>query len=136
MLFTPEAVLWGTDIGIDHDSQTNYLIRWERSTQMLHKVVEIDGPAYYSAPAEGGTLAVGTAVEGGKNEKDKRVHLYLLKDHDLLENIPLWRRWPVIGRLATSLVTFPLSTDPLPRLLFNANFVKSRADGALFEVVF
>ena len=134
VLFTPEAIFWGTDIGIDHPDQPNYLVRWERSTQVLHRLMQIVGPAYYSAQTAEGILAIGTAVEGGKNQKDKCVHLYLAENDHTWNNIRLWRKWPAPGLLGPSTITFPLSEGPLSRLLFNANFVRSRCDGGLFEM--
>jgi hypothetical protein len=135
ILFTPEAILWGTDIGVDHDDQPNYLVRWERSTRALQTLTGIDGPAFYSAQTADGTMAVGTAIERGRNEKDGRVHLYVTKDQRTWNNIRLWPRWQVPGVFGPSTITFPLSNAPLSRLLFNASFVRSRHDGSLFELV-
>lgn len=134
-LFTPASVFWGTDIGTKCGTEPNYLVRWDRSTHTLHKLMRIDGPAYYSAQTAAGTLAIGTAVEGGKNEKDGRVHLYWTKDQHVWNNIHLWRRWRVPGAFGPSTITFPLSDAPLSQLLFNPSFVVSRYDGSLFEVV-
>lgn len=136
LLFTPEALFWGTDIGIDHDDQPNYLVRWDRKCRRLQRLMPLDGPAYYSAQTAAGALAVGTAVEGGRNEKDGNLHLYWSQDQRHWNNIRLWRRWQLPGLFGPSTLTFPLSNAPLSRLLFNPNFVISRHDGSLFEVVF
>ncbi len=69
VMFTPEAIFWGTDIGIDRDDQPNYLVRWDRSTGLLSKLIPIDGPAYYSARSTQGIAAVATAVEGGEKRE-------------------------------------------------------------------
>jgi hypothetical protein len=135
VLFTPEAILWGTDIGVDHDDQPNHLVRWERSTRVLQTLMCIDGPAYYSAQTAEGTLAIGTAVERGRNEKDRCVHLYLTKDQQTWNNIRLWSRWRVPAAFGPATITFPQSDAPLSRLLFNASCVRSRYDGSLFEIV-
>jgi hypothetical protein len=135
LLFTPEAIFWGTDIGIDHDDQPNYLVRWERSAQMLQKLMPIDGPAYYSAQAADGTWAIGTAVEGGRNEADGRVHLYLTRDQHNWNNLRLWPRWQAPGVFGPATITFPLSDAPLSRLLFNTSLVRSRYNGSFFEVI-
>jgi hypothetical protein len=136
VLFTPEAVLWGTDSGFDHDHRRNYIVRWDRSTQVLERLMPIDGPAYYSTQTSQSTLAIGTAVEGGKNEKDGCVHLYWTKDHYTWRNIRLWPRWPLPGLLGPATISFPSSDVPSSRLLFNASFVRSKYNGSLFEVVF
>jgi hypothetical protein len=135
VLFTPEAILWGTDIGIGHDDQSNYLVRWDRSMRVAQRLMRIDGPAYYSAQTSLGILAIGTAVERGKNEKDGRVHLYWTKDKIVWNNIRLWPRWRLPGVFGPSTITFPLSNAPPSRLLFNSNFVMSRFNGSLFEVI-
>jgi hypothetical protein len=135
VLFTPEAILWGTDIGSKND-QPNYIVRWDRSTHALDKLIQIDGPAYYSTQTLGGLLVVGTAVELGENEKDRNVHLYWSEDHHEWNNVCLWRRWPIPGLFGSATITFPSSTEPLTHLLFNVNLVLSRFNGSLFEIVF
>jgi hypothetical protein len=135
VMFTPEAVLWGTDIGIDHEDQPNYLVRWDRSTRLLSKLIKIDGPAYYSTQSAQGILAVGTAVEGGKNEKDGYLRVYWSENGYDWQKIRLWRKWPAPGLLGPATIMFPVSDAPLPHLLFNVSFVMSAHDGSLFEVV-
>ncbi len=135
LLFTPEAVFWGTDAGIDAGAQENYLVRWDRATHSLQKIQPIDGPAYYSAQLADGTLALGTAVEGGRNEKDGRVHLYWSKDGGVWQNVPLWKKWPLPERFGHAILTFPQSGAAPSRLFFNAHFVRSRDNGALFEMI-
>jgi hypothetical protein len=136
VLFTPEAIFWGTDIGKGRGDQPNHIVRWDRSTHVLHKLMQIDGPAYYSTQTLEGLLVVGTAVERGENVKDKCVHLYWSEDHLGWNNVRLWRRWPLPGLCGPATITFPLSDGPLSRLLFNVNLVLSRHDGSLFEVFF
>lgn len=135
VIFTPEAVLWGTDIGIDHEDQPNYLVRWDRSTHALHRLMQIDGPAYYSAQSAQGVVAVGTAVERGKNQTDGHLRLYWSEDHHNWQSIRLWRRWPAPGLLGPATIQFPASDAPLSHLFFNVNFVMSANDGSLFELV-
>ncbi len=136
VMFTPEAIFWGTDIGIDRDDQPNYLVRWDRSTGLLSKLIPIDGPAYYSARSTQGIAAVATAVEGGRNEKDRYLRLYWSRDYHEWQSIHLWRRWPAPGILGPAVIAFPVSDAPLPRLLFNVSLAMSAHSGSLFEAVF
>ncbi|HID54379.1 MAG TPA: hypothetical protein EYP41_20370 [Anaerolineae bacterium] len=136
LLFMPEALFWGTDAGIDAGDQENYLVRWDRATQSLRKIQTIDGPAYYSTQLADGTLALGTAVEGGRNEKDGRVHLYWSKDGNVWQNISLWKKWPLPERFGHAILTFPQGDTAPSRLFFNAHFVWSRDNNALFEMIF
>lgn len=136
VMFTPEAILWGTDIGIDHEEQPNYLVRWDRSTHALSKLMQIDGPAYYSTQSTQGVAAIGTAVEGGKNEADGHLRLYWSEDHNHWQSIRLWRRWPAPGLFGPATIQFPASDAPLSHLFFNVSFIMSANDGSLFEVVF
>jgi hypothetical protein len=134
LMFTPEALYWGTDAGIDAEHQPNYLVRWERTTQKLETLQEIAGPAYYSTQLAGGMLALGTAVEGGRNEKDKRTHLYWSVNGHEWHDLPLWSKWPAPEILGHAILTFPLSESPMERLLLNGHFIRSWNNGALFEV--
>ncbi len=135
VLFTPEAVLWGTDIGMGEASELNYIVRWDRSTRTLRQLAPLVGPAYYSTVTAQGTLVIGTAVERGGNQKDNYVHLYWLNGQGNWNNARLWRKWPLPGVLGPATITFPLGSAPAPRLLFNANLVLSRYNGALAEAV-
>jgi len=135
VLFTPQAVYWGTDIELYSDDQPNYVVRWERSSNRLQKVLRTDGPAYYSAQTQD-ALVVGTAVEVPWNRESKYVHLYWSKDHRVWHSARLWRKWPLPGVCGPATITFPSSPGPLPCLLLNANLVLSRHNGSLFEVSF
>jgi hypothetical protein len=136
VMITPKAIFWGTDIGIDHEGQRNYLIRWDRSTQKLEKILTIDGPAYYSTQTIQGTMVVGKAVEGGKNEKDQCVHLYWTKDHINWQDMCLWPKYPAPGIFGPATISFPSSDALQSRLLFNVRFIRSRYNGSLFELLF
>jgi hypothetical protein len=136
VMFTPEAVFWATDIGRDHDSQPNYLVRWDRSTHLLSRLMQIDAPAYYSTQTADGRLAVGTAVEGGKNETDGYLRLYWSENHCTWQSIRLWPRWPAPGIFGPATIQFPAGDATLSRLLFGVSFVASANDGSLFEAVF
>jgi hypothetical protein len=134
LMFTPDALYWGMDAGVDAEDQINYLVRWDRRTQKLESLQEIAGPAYYSTQLADDILVLGTAVEGGRNEKDKRTHLYWSVNGDEWHDIQLWPKWPAPEILGHAILTFPLSEKPLKRLLLNGHFIRSWNNGALFEI--
>ena len=134
-LFTPEAILWGTDIGMGDADQPNYIVRWDRSTGALEKLMQTSGPVYYSAQTLDGVLVIGRAVEKGQNETDRNVHLYWSRDHHTWESVRLWRRYPSPAVCGPAAITFPVSNEPLPRLFFNVQMVLSRHNGSMFEFV-
>jgi hypothetical protein len=135
VIFTPAAVFWGTDIGADQQGEPNHIVRWDRSARSLQTLMKIHGPAYYSTQMLDGRLAIGTAVERAEDELEKRLHLYWTQNGYDWHGVHLWPKWPAPGLLGPSTITFPLSDLPLPRLLFNANFIRSRFDGSLFEII-
>ena len=136
ILFTREAIFWGTDIGIDHNDQSNYIVKLDRKTRSLQKMMRTEGPAYYSTQLTDGTLVVGTCVERANRHNDRCLHLYWTRDQGEWNNLRLWPKMPAPKIIGPATLTFPLSDQPLRRLLFNANGTRSRQNGSLFEVVF
>lgn len=80
--FTEDALYWGTDAGSDAGTHPNYVIRMDRQTKQLEKVLEVEGPCHGNAVVADGTVYVSTGVEGGENEKDRYAHLWMKKDED------------------------------------------------------
>ena len=80
LAFTADAIYWGTDAGSDAGMHPNYVMRLDRATMSLGKVMELQGPCHGNASMKDGTLVVSTGVEGGRNEKDRRAHLWASRD--------------------------------------------------------
>ena len=74
--FREDAVLWGTDAGIDAGSFQNVAVRWDRRTQKLTQHTHLPGPVHGVTALPDGTVLLGTGCEGGVNERDRRVRLY------------------------------------------------------------
>jgi hypothetical protein len=78
--FRSEAIFWGTDAGSDAGVHPNYVMRLNRATWALDKVLEIQGPCHGSTVLKDRTLLVSTGVEGGANERDRYAHLWASRD--------------------------------------------------------
>lgn len=111
LIFRPEALYWGTDAGSDAGDHPNYIIRFDRSTGKLEKVLEVQGPCHGNATLQDGTLLVSTGVEGGINEKDQCAHLWASRDgkgwHELIKYKK--DRWPFI--LQFGVIRLPQGLD-------------------------
>lgn len=77
--FTKDALYWGTDAGSDSGNHPNYIIKMDRHTLQLEKIIEVEGPCHGNAVLADGTVYVSTGVEGGENEKDRCAHLWIKK---------------------------------------------------------
>ena len=133
LLFTSDAIFWGTDIGVDHNDQLNYIIRLGRNTGDIHKIHPTFGPAYYSTHLIDDKLVIGTCVEQSNDHNDRCLHLIWTKDKDNWDDLRLWpklRMPPIVG---PATITFPLSDSPRKSLLFNVNLTQ-KYNGSLFEL--
>lgn len=133
LLFTSEAIFWGTDIGEDQHDQPNYVIRLDRRTGEITKIQPTEGPTYYSTHLIDGTLVIGTCVEEANYHNVKRLHLLWTKDENNWNDLRLWPRLMMPGIVGTATITFPLSDAPLKTLLFNVNLTQ-KYNGSLFEL--
>ena len=73
--FTQDAIYWGTDAGSVPDP--NYIMKMDRKSRKIEKVLEVEGPCHGNAVLSNGTVYVSTGVEGGENEKDRYARLYM-----------------------------------------------------------
>jgi hypothetical protein len=88
LLFTEEAVFWGTD----SPENQNWIYRWDRETQDVKQICEVDGPIYYSTKLSDGTLIMGSAAEGGAAEWDELVSLWVSKEGERWKRVILGTR--------------------------------------------
>jgi hypothetical protein len=133
LLFTPDAIYWGTDIGIDHNDQPNYIIKLARRTGDINKIQRTYGPSYYSTHLIDNILVIGTCVEQANYQNDKCIHLLWTKDQNIWNDLRLWPRLIAPLIVGTASITFPLSDLPLKSLFFNVNFTQ-KYTGSLFEL--
>ncbi len=115
LMFTPDAVLWGTDALREPCA----VFRWDRASGETTRVAELDGPVFHSAVLADGRLLVATEIEGAGSDG---VSLWLGEDPGRWVQVlvaPPYRD-PERARLGT--FSFPLG-DPLPAPLFTADRV-------------
>ena len=134
LLFTSKAVFWGTDIGIDHNNQPNFIMKLERTQPSPQKIMQIMGPVYYSTRLIDGTLVIGTCVEQANHHNDRCLHLYWGREQGEWNNLRLWPKLAAPNILGPATITFPLSNSPLKSLLFNVNLTRWKYNGSLFEI--
>ncbi len=134
ILFTCEAIFWGTDIGIDHNNQPNFIVKLDRKTRSLQKVLQIEGPVYYSVKLANGMLVVGSCVEEPNQYNDKCLHLYWTQDQNKWSDLRLWPKMMAPKIIGPATITFPLGSSPLKSVLFNVNLTYWKHNGALFEL--
>jgi hypothetical protein len=105
----PEALYWGTDAGSDTGLHRNHVMRFARATSRLEKVSEIQGPCHGNATLADGTLLVSTGVEGGRNEQDRKAHVWASRDGRAWCEVRSFRKDPMPMLLHFGVVRFPAS---------------------------
>jgi len=69
-----EYLIWGTDA----PNVENYIYKYNRKTKELNRLIEIDGPAYYSTITKKGYMYIATTVE---NRHKHNAIIYESKDY-------------------------------------------------------
>jgi len=75
LIFTKEAVYWGTDTGSDDIAG---IYRWDKKTEEIEKLKKIDGCFFFGTRLANGTIVMSTDREGTMNELDNRTRLFIL----------------------------------------------------------
>jgi hypothetical protein len=75
LVFTKDALFWGTDTG---SAAVSGIYRWDRTTHRLTKLVDVQGCMFYATRLSGGTIVMSTDREGAKNEKDDKTRLWIV----------------------------------------------------------
>ncbi len=124
VVFRPDAVFWGTDAGRDAGDEPNRIYRWDRTTQQLESVQEIQGPAHGATQLADGTILVSTGVEGGQNEHDNRAHLWASRDGRQWQELASWQKdvWPFIVQFGV--IHFPHGQETSNALCLNLRGLK------------
>jgi hypothetical protein len=75
LVFTEEAVLWGTDTG---SVELAGVYRWDQTTMELTRLIETNGAVFFGTRLAGETIVMSTDREGFPNEQDNRTRLFIL----------------------------------------------------------
>jgi hypothetical protein len=77
LVFTKEAVYWGTDTGSEEYAG---IYRWDRETSNFEKLGKIEGASFYATRLSKGTIVMSTDREGLPNERNSKTQLIFLTD--------------------------------------------------------
>lgn len=126
--FRADALYWGTDAGSDAGNHPNFVMRLDRRTGRLEKVLELQGPCHGNATLRDGTLVISTGVEGGVNEKDGRAHLWVSRDGRGWTEVSSWAkdRWPYVVQFGV--IRFPHGLERADRLVFTCMGLRGAAE--------
>jgi hypothetical protein len=80
LAFREDAVVWGTDAGLDAPDYANRILRFDRATGQAEALQRVQGPVHGITSLPDGGILLATGVEGGRNEIDRRVHLWHSRD--------------------------------------------------------
>jgi hypothetical protein len=98
LIFTEDAVYWGTDI----PTRQNNIYKYHRRSQQLERLTAVDGTVHSAAILGNGIKVISTAAEGnseGKNpEWDQKAHIWASQDGTSWEDIISWSKdsWPYV----------------------------------------
>jgi hypothetical protein len=84
LIFTEDAVLWGTDTGSENDAG---IYKWDRKTIELQKYQNIDGAVFFGTRLKNGTIVMSTDRESMKNEKDDKTRLFIISKDNKITSI-------------------------------------------------
>ena len=73
LVFTEEAVLWGTDTG----QEIRGIYRWDKKSRELAKLNAVDGAVFYGTRLANGLIVKSTDREGWDIEPDRRTRLWI-----------------------------------------------------------
>jgi hypothetical protein len=105
VVFTEDAVYWGTDSGLD-DSAGIY--RWDRSSEEYHRVHQSPGAVLFGTRLEHGSLVFSTDREGFPIEQDHLTRIYVLgKGGEVSEmEAGTWKHWKKGFRYSFAMLRF------------------------------
>ena len=118
---TEDALYWGTDAGSVPDK--NYIIRMDRRTCKVEKLMELEGPCHGNVVLDDDTVFVSTGVEGGENEKDRIARLRKVSRngieliHEAQKDI-----FPLI--LQYGVMRFPIGMESTHKIIFTEYALK------------
>lgn len=96
LLFTENYIYWGGDA----PTRQNYIVRYNRKTKNIEKLVAVNGTVFSSIMLENGTIFFSTTDEGnseGRNPTaDRKCYLWATTDGTHWNNVMQWNKdfWP------------------------------------------
>jgi hypothetical protein len=111
LAFRPEAVYWGTDAGWTAGKHPNHVVRFDRNTGNIEKVLEVQGPCHGNATLRDGTLLISTGVERGENEKDSYAHLWASRNGATWEELIRFKKDIWFRTLQFGVIRFPVGLE-------------------------
>jgi hypothetical protein len=84
LVFTEDAVYWGTDTGIESLSG---IYRWNKQDKGLSKLLHVNGAVFFATRLRNGTIIMSTDRENMANEKDDRTRLYIISPGHKIKEI-------------------------------------------------
>lgn len=106
LAFVDDAVLWGTDAGTDADHFANVAVRWSRSSQRAEIEQLVHAPVHGIASVAGQRVVLATGCEGGANESDAAVHVWLRAATGGWRQVASWAAGPQPYRLQYAIASF------------------------------
>jgi hypothetical protein len=116
----PEALYWGTDAGSDAGKTQNHVMRYDRATGALTRLLDVQGPCHGSATLNDGTLLMSTGVEGGENEADTSAHLWMSRNGSDWDEVMSFRKDPFPKLLQYGVLRFPQGIEHCDTVTFTA----------------
>jgi hypothetical protein len=135
LCFTPETVYWGTDAGSDAGQTPNFLMRLDRQTRQVARLIEIQGPCHAIASLVDGTLLATTGVERGINEKDDLAHLWASRNGRDWEELMAWRKDLWHPWLQFGVVRFPHGLETSREVHFTTYGVRGGGEAYLVATI-
>jgi hypothetical protein len=129
--FTAEALFWGTDAGSDAGMHPNFVMRFDRRSGALEKVLEVQGPCHGIAALKDGTLIVSTGVEGGVNEKDRSSHLWASRDGKKWTELMSMKKDPWPNIVQFGVIRFPLGIEAGNQVIMTCHGLAGAAETTL-----
>ena len=135
LAFRPEAVFWGTDAGWTAGTHPNYVMRLDRNTGVLDKVLEIQGPCHGNATLRDGTLLISTGVERGENEKDGYAHLWASRDGKAWQELIRFKKDIWFRNLQFGVIRFPVGLESSDVLIFTCLGLVGAGENTFFAKI-
>ncbi|MCK5642242.1 MAG: exo-alpha-sialidase [Gammaproteobacteria bacterium] len=89
LVFTKDALFWGTDTG---RAAVSGIYRWDRTTHELTKLIDVPGEMFYATRLADGTIVMSTVCNGSKNEKDEKTRLWIVTHGENVTSIVCGKR--------------------------------------------
>lgn len=124
LIFTEEAVIWGTD----SSSRQNWIFRWDRRNHNVERICKVDGPIFYSTVLSDGTMIMGRTVEGGRGEWDAMTSIWVSKNGWQWKRMPIGvrkrpKKYAVLrlprGKSTADIYVTPLNVNRYEQILLN-----------------